>query len=338
MSSVTDRESNEEDVVLESTLRPQRLDEYVGQDQIKKNLAVAMEAAKLRGEVLEHILLAGPPGLGKTTLATIIANETNSSLRATSGPAIERVGDLASILTNLEPNDVLFIDEAHRLPRAVEEILYPAMEDKELDIILGKGASARTLKLALPPFTLIAATTQDSLLSAPLRSRFGQIFRFTFYGQDEIESILERSAGILDVSLDAPARNTLAKASRMTPRVANRLLKRIRDVAQVTHGSTNAPISEPLTAQGLSMLGIDEQGLEDLDRAVLRTLIERFSGGPAGVKSIAAALSEDERTISEVVEPYLIQIGMLERTPRGRSATRAAYAHLDVPYPNDTNS
>lgn len=333
MNDVTDKKEQEEDVAFDATLRPQNLADYVGQDHVKANLKIAMQAAKLRNEVLDHILLAGPPGLGKTTLATIIAHETSSNLRATSGPAIERVGDLASILTNLEAGDILFIDEAHRLPRPVEEVLYPAMEDRELDIILGKGTAARTLKLALPPFTLIAATTQDSLLSAPLRSRFGQVFRFTFYEPREIEQILKRSSDILNISLDADAQTRIAHASRMTPRVANRLLRRIRDVAQVEHQTQDASVSADVAERGLTMLGIDELGLEALDRAVLHALITRFRGRPVGIKTIAAALNEDERTLTEVIEPYLIQIGMIERTPRGRSATEKAYAHLGLTPP-----
>jgi Holliday junction DNA helicase RuvB len=331
---VTDQSALAEDAALEQTLRPQTMQEYVGQSHIKKNLEIALEAARLRGESLEHVLLAGPPGLGKTTLAAIIANEAGANLRATSGPAIERVGDLASILTNLETGDVLFIDEAHRLPKAVEEVLYPAMEDGQLDIVLGKGTAARTLKLALPPFTLIAATTQSSLLSSPLRARFGQSFHFQFYTRDEIESILERSAKLLGIGLDAAARGRIADASRMTPRVANRLLKRIRDVAQVTSGSSEAHIDHALAEEGLAMLGVDEMGLEALDRAVLDAVITRFSGGPVGLKTIAAALNEDERTLADVVEPYLIQRGLLSRTPRGRTATPSAYAHLGMVAPD----
>jgi len=329
---ITAPSPSEEDVVFEQTLRPQTLREYVGQTHIKNNLGVALDAARLRGESLEHILLAGPPGLGKTTLAAIIAREAGANLRATSGPAIERVGDLASILTNLERGDVLFIDEAHRLPKAVEEILYPAMEDGQLDIVLGKGTAARTLKLALPPFTLIAATTQASLLTSPLRSRFGQSFHFQFYAQEEIEKILERSAELLAMGIAPDARRRIAQASRMTPRVANRLLKRIRDVAQVAAGSADAAIDDTLAQEGLAMLGVDHMGLETLDRAVLDVLINRFGGGPAGLKTIAAALNEDEHTLADVVEPYLIQRGLLARTSRGRVATPAAYAHLGVPY------
>jgi len=333
MASPLDKATSPEEVALEATLRPVALREYVGQERVKQNLRIAIKAAALRDDVLEHILLAGPPGLGKTTLAAIIARETRSNLRATSGPAIERVGDLASILTSLEPRDVLFIDEAHRLPRPVEEVLYPAMEDRELDIVLGKGTSARTVKLALPPFTLIAATTQDSLLSAPLRTRFGQVFRFQFYDAHEIEAILERSANILKVSVDGEARKRIAASSRMTPRVANRLLKRIRDLAQVEGKSTDVHISPDIADRGLAMVGVDNAGLEELDRRVLEAIIDRFEGGPVGLKTVAAALEEDEQTIADVVEPYLIRIGMLKRTPRGRCATAAAYEHLGKPVP-----
>lgn len=335
MSEITDRSGTPEDEAFEKTLRPRSLAEYVGQAGIKRNLNIAMQAADLRGEVLEHILLAGPPGLGKTTLAYLIARETDANLRSTSGPAIERIGDLASILTNLEERDVLFIDEAHRLPRAVEEVLYPAMESQTLDIILGKGTAARTLKLTLPPFTLILATTRVSLLSSPLRSRFGQSFRFQFYTPEEIEQILTRSSSLLTIALDKTARRRIARASRMTPRVANRLLKRIRDLAQVEHGGAKARISDEIAQRGLTMLGIDEKGLEELDRAVLKTIIDHFQGGPVGLAAIAASLNEDEGTIAEVVEPFLIQIGLLARTNRGRIATNDAYAHLNIPAPDN---
>lgn len=335
MSNITDRTTTPEEEAVEQTLRPQTLDEYVGQESVKRNLRVAMEAAKMRGDVLEHLLLAGPPGLGKTTLAYLIAREMGANLRATSGAAIERIGDLAAILTNLEDRDVLFIDEAHRLPRAVEEVLYPAIEAQTLDIILGKGTAARTLKLTLPRFTLISATTRPSLLSAPLRSRFGQSFHLDFYRIEEIDTILERSASILALTLEKPARRRIAEASRMTPRVANRLLKRIRDLAQVEGGGTDARITDAVAQRGLTMLGVDARGLETLDRNVLRVLIERFRGGPVGIQAVAATLNEDEGTIAEVVEPYLLQIGMLARTGRGRVATDAAFAHLDLTPPAD---
>lgn len=333
MANITDRTTTPEEGVLELTLRPKSFTEYVGQAGVKDNLFVAIEAARLRRDVLEHVLLAGPPGLGKTTLAHLMAREMGTNLRATSGAAIERIGDLASILTNLEDADILFIDEAHRLPRSVEEILYPAMETQTLDIVLGKGTAARTLKLDLPRFTLVAATTRPGLLSSPLRSRFGQTLRLSYYAPEEIEAILNRSAKLLGIRLDAKARKRLARASRMTPRVANRLLKRTRDFAQVEHQNASADITDAIAQKTLEMLGIDERGLEELDRMVLRAIIERFAGGPAGIQAIAATLNEDQDTLVDAVEPYLLQIGMLARTGRGRIATPDAYAHFGLPMP-----
>jgi Holliday junction DNA helicase RuvB len=315
---------------LDQALRPADWDEYVGQTTIKENLRILLRAAKGRKHQPEHILFYGPPGLGKTTLSHLVAKEINASLRSTSGPAIERVGDLASILTNLSPGDVLFIDEIHRLNRTIEEVLYPAMEAGVLDIVIGKGPSARTVQLDLPPFTLIAATTRISMLSAPLRSRFsGGTFRLQYYRVDEITEILRRSATILGIHLDEESLAEIARRSRATPRTANYLLKRCRDFAEVN--------SETLTIKtvrkALALLEIDEGGLNQVDRDILMLIIEKFGGGPVGLKTIAAALSEEEATIEEVNEPYLLQIGFIERTPRGRTVTEKGYQHLGFDNP-----
>lgn len=319
----------EEDMTLDLTLRPKRWDEYIGQERIKKNLRILIDAAKKRGEPLEHLLFSGPPGVGKTSLAYLVAKEMSSSIRVTSGPAIERVGDLASILTNLVPGDILFIDEAHRLNKMIEEVLYPAMESRKLDIIIGKGPSARTIQLELPPFTLIAATTRIGLLSSPLRSRFGGTYRLDFYTEEEIGKILHRSAKILGVPIEEGAIKMISRASRFTPRVANRLLKRSRDYAEV---NGNGIITDKVAAKTLELLEIDELGLESMDRRILKIIIEGFGGGPVGIQAIAAASSEDESTLEEVYEPYLMQLGFIERTPRGRIATERAYQHLGLTF------
>ncbi|KKS64902.1 MAG: Holliday junction DNA helicase RuvB, holliday junction DNA helicase RuvB [Parcubacteria group bacterium GW2011_GWC1_43_12] len=319
----------EEDQNFEQTLRPQSFDEYQGQPKIKENLKILIQAAKHRKEPIEHVLLCGPAGLGKTTLSHIIAKEMGVGIKMTSGPAIERVGDLGSILTNLSDGDVLFIDEAHRLNKLIEEVLYPAMEDFKLDIIIGKGPSARTLQLDLPRFTLIAATTRPGLLSSPLRSRFGAIFRLDFYEQKDIENIISRSAKILDVQAEPEAIETIARSSRSTPRVANRLLKRVRDFAQV---KSNGLATSQLAGEALKMLEIDQLGLEPADRQILRAIIEKFDGGPVGVQTLAAAISEEQDTVEDVYEPYLMQLGFISRTPRGRVATRLAYEHLGLKY------
>ncbi len=317
----------EEDVALETSLRPRRLDEYVNQDRVKDNLRIAIEAARTRGEPLDHVLLYGPPGLGKTTLAYIIAAEMGVSVRITSGPAIERPGDLAAILTSLQQDDVLFIDEIHRLSRAVEEILYPAMEDYALDLVLGKGPGARTVRLALPRFTLIGATTRYAMVSPPLRDRFGAVYRLDFHSEEALSQIIHRSARILGIPIDDAGAAEIARRSRGTPRVANRLLKRVRDFAQVMADGT---ITEDVAREALARLEIDHLGLDEVDHKVLRAIIEKFDGGPVGLETIAASISEEPDTIMDVYEPYLMQVGFLQRTPRGRMVTRLAYEHLGV--------
>ena len=319
-----------EDATLDLALRPQRWDEYIGQEQVKKNLAILIEAAGMRKEPIEHVLLSGPAGLGKTTLAHLIARRTNTNIRVTSGPAIERVGDLASILTNLLPGDILFIDEIHRLNKLVEEVMYPAMESRTLDIVIGKGPSARTLQIELPPFTLIAATTRPGLLSSPLRSRFGVSFRLDFYSHEDIKKIIRRSGALLKVPIEDEAAERLAHCSRRTPRVANRLLKRMRDYADVRGEGT---ITDEIAQKTLTLLEVDEMGLEPMDRKILEVIARRFNGGPVGLQTLAAASFEEEDSIEEVYEPYLMQLGFLERTPRGRVATERAYQHLGIATP-----
>lgn len=331
--SLNNQKNSQKDVLfLDQRLRPERWEEYVGQAHIKQNLEILLRAARERAHPPEHLLFYGPPGLGKTTLAHLVAKETNAQMKNTSGPAIEKVGDLASILSNLNPGDILFIDEIHRLNKMVEEILYPAMESGVLDIIIGKGPSARTIQLELPPFTLIGATTRIALLSAPLRSRFsGGVFRLEFYTEKEIEEIIARSAKILGVLLEGTAGREIAARSRFTPRTANYLLKRARDFAQVE----KRLLDEGAVKETLRLLEIDEIGLSQPDRHMLTILIEKFGGGPVGLSTIAAATSEEQATIEEVYEPYLLKLGLLERTPRGRTATKKAYEHLGFNYPQD---
>lgn len=321
-------QDNEEEKV-ENTLRPRTLNEYIGQTKVKENMKVYIEAAKKRNEPLDHVLLYGPPGLGKTTLANIIATEMNSNIRITSGPAIEKPGDLAALLTNLTPNDVLFIDEIHRLNRSVEEILYPALEDYNLDIIIGKGPSARSIRLDLPKFTLVAATTRAGSLTTPLRDRFGIVSRLELYDEEQLQDIVQRSADIMNIKIDKLGSLEIAKRSRGTPRIANRLLKRVRDYASVL-GDGN--ITRDIADISLKKLEIDELGLDNIDRKILETIIINYAGGPVGVETLASTIGEEVETIEDVYEPYLMQIGFLARTPRGRTVTALAYNHLGIEY------
>ena len=327
--SIIQTEMVSEDAVIEKGLRPQKLDQYIGQEKAKNNLKIFIEAAKTRNEPLDHVLLYGPPGLGKTTLSTIIANEMGVNIKVTSGPAIEKPGEMAAILNNLSENDILFIDEIHRLNRQVEEVLYPAMEDYSIDIMIGKGQAARSIRLDLPKFTLIGATTRAGLLTAPLRDRFGVINKLEFYNISELKKIIIRSADILGVEIDDKGAEEMARRSRGTPRLANRLLKRVRDFAQVKYDGV---ITEDVANTALNLLEVDKLGLDRGDRSILDTIISKFAGGPVGLDTLAAALGEDSGTLEDVYEPYLIQNGLIQRTPRGRIATPTAYEHLGIPY------
>ena len=330
--NIADPKEKNDDVVVDLSLRPKYLADFTGQEKIKSNLDISIRAAKKREEAIEHILFHGPSGLGKTTLAYLITNEMGKNIKITSGPAIEKVGDLGAILTNMEENDVLFIDEIHRLNKIIEEVLYPAMEDYALDIIVGKGPSARTIRLDLPKFTLIGATTRIDLISSPLLNRFGIAHRLDYYNEDEIEKIITRSSKIFDVKIDSEGARRIAKSSRKTPRIANRLLKRVRDFAQI---KGNGIIDEKIIDETFEHLEIDCYGLERADRKILETIIEKFNSGPVGISTLAASLSEQEDTIEYVYEPYLLQLGFLIRTPRGRKATRLAYEHLGIKFPED---
>ena len=322
---ITNPEPQPEEIPAEISLRPNTLDEYVGQEEMKRNLRVFIEAARGRSEALDHVLFHGSPGLGKTSLAHIVSNELRVNIRSTSGPVLEKSGDLAAILTSLEPKDVLFIDEIHRLNHVVEEILYPAMEDYELDIIIGQGPSARTMKIPLPPFTLVGATTRAGLLTPPLRDRFGVVLRVDFYRPEDLQQIITRSAGLLEIPMEAEGAFEIAKRSRGTPRVANRLLRRVRDFAQVEADGT---ITRDVADRDLDMLEVDQEGLDKMDRHILLTIIEKFEGGPIGVDALSAALCEEKDTLEEVYEPFLIQSGYIHRTPKGRVATNRAYRHF----------
>ncbi len=330
MGRMIETELQEEDIKIENKLRPQKLEDYIGQDLIKENMKVYIDAARERHEPLDHVLFYGPPGLGKTTLAGIIANEMGTHMKITSGPAIEKPGDIAAILNNLQEGDVLFIDEIHRLNRQVEEVLYPAMEDFAIDIMIGKGPSVRSIRLDLPHFTLVGATTRAGLLSAPLRDRFGVIHRLDFYTPDDLKKIIKRSAIVLGVSIDDAGASELARRSRGTPRLANRLLKRVRDFAQIRYDGN---ITEEVADNALDLMEVDTMGFDRLDHNILLTIIQKFGGGPVGLDTLAAALSEDSGTLEDVYEPYLIQNGFINRTPRGRVATEAAYHHLGLEIP-----
>lgn len=335
MDRLVEGHLRDEDEEVESGLRPKLLDEYIGQSGVKENIRVYIEAAKRRAEALDHVLLYGPPGLGKTTLAHIIANELGVSIRMTSGPAIEHQGALVAILTNLEPRDVLFIDEIHRLNRSIEEVLYPAMEDGVVDIVIGKGPGARTVRLSLPPFTLVGATTRIGMLTAPLRDRFGVVERLDFYDDQALEEIIRRSALLMGIPADDDGLKEIARRSRGTPRIANRLLRRVRDFAQVRHDGI---VTKDVASKALASLEIDENGLDRIDRMLLLTIIDKFGGGPVGVDTLAASIQEESDTIEDVCEPYLLQLGYLQRTPRGRVATAAAYRHLHRNPPGDERS
>ncbi len=321
-----------QDISFEMSLRPQTLKQYIGQNKVKENLEIFIKAAKMRQETLDHVLLYGPPGLGKTTLAAIIANEMGVNIRTTSGPAIERPGDLAAILTALEPGDVLFIDEIHRLPRTIEEVLYPAMEDFCLDIVIGKGPSARSVRLDLPPFTLVGATTRAGALSAPLRDRFGVLSRLEYYNESQLQNIVMRTAEVLETEIESSAAVELARRSRGTPRIANRLLRRVRDFAQV---KGDGEINEGLAKEALELLQVDRLGLDHIDHKLLRGIIEKYRGGPVGLETIAATIGEEAHTIEDVYEPYLLQIGFLQRTPRGRIVTDLVYRHFQMELPSE---
>jgi holliday junction DNA helicase RuvB len=327
-NTIIDPEPDLEELPSEVSLRPKSLDDYVGQDELKRNLRVFIEAAKARSEALDHVLFHGSPGLGKTSLAHILANELKVNINSTSGPVIERPGDLAAILTSLQPRDVLFIDEVHRLNHVVEEILYPAMEDFQLDIIIGQGPSARTMKIPLPPFTLVGATTRAGLLTPPLRERFGVVLRVEFYSPEDLRKIVQRSAKLLDIPISEDGAFELSGRSRGTPRVANRLLRRVRDYAQV---EAQGVITQEVAKAALDMLGVDGRGLDKMDRHIMLTIIQKFNGGPIGLDTLSAAVSEEKDTLEDVYEPFLIQMGYIKRTPRGRVATKLAYSHFGIP-------
>ena len=324
---IVDPQVPEEEREFDAALRPRRIDEFVGQDRVKEQLALLIDGARARGETVDHLLFSGPPGLGKTTLAGIVSNELGVGFQPTSGPALDRPGDLAAILTNLEEGDVLFVDEIHRMPRAVEEVLYPALEDFKLDVVLGKGPSARSIRLDLPRFTLVGATTRPGRITLPLRERFGFSPRLDYYSIDDLGAIVQRSAGILGVSIDAEGTHEIARRSRGTPRVANRLLRRVRDFAEVRH---DGDVTSAVAKAGLELFEVDEEGLDKLDLAILSTVVVKFGGGPVGLSTLSAAVGEESDTIEDVVEPYLLQLGLLHRTPRGRVATERAYRHLGV--------